>query len=78
MSSRRQNELRFGSWSEKSDGGRIYRRTVSGKSGWSAKYLKEVDSEEQTLRFWQEIFDEAGALREIHQKFPFDTGHRKV
>jgi hypothetical protein len=60
------------------DGGRIYRRTVQGKSGWRATYCKEVDAEEITLRFWQEIYDGKGNLRETHEKFPIDTGHRKV
>lgn len=33
---------------------------------------------EQTLRFWQEIYDEQGRRVEIHEKFPVDNGHRKV
>jgi hypothetical protein len=65
-------------WSDKPDGGRIYRRSVQGKTGWSATYQKEVDAAEQTIRFWQEIFDGDGTMREIHEKFPFDSGHRKV
>lgn len=77
MSSRKQNERRFNSWSEAVDGGRIYRRTVQGKYGWSATYFKEVDAEDNTLRFWQEIYDTNGVLRETHAKFPIDTGHRK-
>jgi hypothetical protein len=28
--------------------------------------------------FWQEIYDQAGILVEVHQKFPVDEGHRKV
>jgi len=29
-----------------------------------------VDAEENTRRFWQEIYDEKGRLVEIHEKFP--------
>jgi hypothetical protein len=78
VNSRSQNKRRFESWSPADSGGRIYRRTILGKRGWSAIYYKEVDLEETTLRFWQEIFDSNGILREIHAKFPVDTGHRKV
>jgi hypothetical protein len=41
-------------------------------------YCKEVDALETTIRFWQEIYDERGVLVEIHEKYPVDTGHRKV
>ena len=78
MSSRRQNELRFTEWDELPGGGRLYRRVITGRSGWRAVYCKEVDSNESTQRFWQEIFDEEGRLREIHEKFPVDRGHRQV
>jgi hypothetical protein len=46
--------------------------------GWRARYLKEVDASETTVRFWQEIHDAAGKLAEIHEKFPVDKGHRKI
>jgi YD repeat-containing protein len=39
---------------------------------------KEVDSAEVTRRFWQEIYDDQGRLVEVHDKYPVDTGHRKV
>lgn len=78
VSSRAQNERKFGGWDSTAGGGRIYRRQIAGRSGWSAAYCKEVDADENTLRFWQEIFDETGRLREIHDKFPVDHGHRKV
>ena len=43
------------------------------------RYLKEVDSGETTLRFWQEVYDDQGKLVEIHEKFPVDEeGHQKV
>jgi hypothetical protein len=43
-----------------------------------ARYLKEVDADETTLRFWQEIYDGTHQLVEIHHKFPVDQGHQKV
>jgi len=45
---------------------------------WKARYLKEVDSQEKTVRFWQEIFDERGVLVEVHHKYPKDLGHRSI
>ena len=78
MSSRTANERKFGTWETTATGGRIYSRLIAGRSGWSAAYRKEVDDKENTVRFWQEIFDESGRLREIHEKFPVDRGHRKV
>jgi hypothetical protein len=78
MGSRSQNERKFGRWETKPDGGRCYRLDIIGRSGWVARYLKEVDSAENTLRFWQEIYDGEGKLVEIHEKFPVDKGHRKV
>jgi hypothetical protein len=45
---------------------------------WLARYLKEVDADENTMSFWQEIYDETGKLVEIHEKFPVDKGHQKV
>lgn len=58
--------------------GRRYWLDVIGRHGWRARYLKEVDASETTIRFWQEIYDEAGVLVELHQKFPVDEGHRRV
>ena len=78
MSTRRQNEVKYGSWQELPGGGRRYSYELIGRSGWKARYLKEVDAEETTLRFWQEIYDEHGRLVEVHEKYPVDYGHRKV
>jgi hypothetical protein len=78
MSTRSQNEKRFDRWEELPGGGRRYRLDVVGKLGWLARYLKEVDQDEVTIRFWQEIYDDTGKLIEIHEKFPVDKGHRKV
>ena len=58
--------------------GRLYQIDVQGRSGWSARYLKEVDSSENTLRFWQEIYNELNQLVEVHEKFPVDKGHTKA
>jgi hypothetical protein len=78
MSTRQQNERKFGAWDALPDGGRRYWLDVAGRAGWSARYLKEVDAAETTLRFWQEIYDHQGRLVEIHEKYPVDNGHRKV
>ena len=78
MSTREQNEKKFGNWNELPDGGRRYWLDVTGRHGWRAHYVKEVDEQETTVRFLQEIYDEQGALVELHEKFPMDKGHRKV
>lgn len=78
MSTRAQNEKKFGAWDELPGGGRRYRLDVTGRLGWRARYLKEVDAVEATLRFWQEVYDDQGELVEIHEKFPVDEGHQKV
>jgi len=78
MSTREQNEKKFGNWNELRDGGRRYWLDVTGRHGWRARYVKEVDEQETTVRFLQEIYDEQGALVELHEKFPVDKGHRKV
>lgn len=78
MSFRVQNERRFESWTVRTGGGRIYQRQVVGRNGWRAIYFKEVNEDEKTVRFWQEIFDSCGNLQEVHEKFPVDTGHRKA
>lgn len=78
MSTRVQNEGKFGQWEELSGGGRRYRLDVPGRLGWRARYLKEVDANETTLRFCQEIYDDQGKLMETHEIFPVDKGHQKV
>ena len=59
-------------------GGRRYLLDVPGKLGWLARYLKDVDANGNTVRFWQEIYDDRGKRVETHEKFPVDKGHRKV
>lgn len=78
MSTRAQNERKFTQWDDLPGGGRLYRLDVPGRLGWSARYLKEVDAAETTVRFWREIYDDHGKLVEVHEKFPLDQGHRKV
>jgi hypothetical protein len=78
MATRKQNEKQFDSWTELEKEGRIYKQVVPGKRGWIAVYYKEVDKQETTVRFWQEIRDQDGVLREIHEKNPTDKGHQKL
>ena len=78
MSTRTQNEKKFGNWHELPEGHRRYWLDVVGRLGWRARYLKEVDAQEITLLFWQEIYDDQGKLVEIHEKYPVDRGHQKV
>lgn len=78
LSKRTQNEKKFGQWEELSGGARLYRLEVRGRLGWLALYKKEVDSGEETIRFWREIYDDQGRLVEIHEKYPLDIGHKKV
>jgi hypothetical protein len=75
---RQQNERKFGNWRELPDGGRQYWLEVEGRSGWRARYVKEVDADDSTVRFFQEVYDGDGTLREVHQKYPVDLGHQRV
>ena len=58
MSGRGQNEKKFGNWTDLPGGARRYWLDVVGRMGWRARYLKEVDGQEATVRFWQEIYDD--------------------
>ncbi len=75
---RAQNERKFGIWDELPDGGRRYSFEVKGRSGWRARYVKEVDAEESTVAFYQEVYDSERRLREVHHKYPVDLGHQPV
>ncbi len=75
---RRINERKFGTWAELPGGGRRYSYKVEGRHGWEARYIKEVNQIEETLRFYQEIYDDNGKLVEIHEKYPDDKGHKKM
>lgn len=78
MSTQSQNERKFGHWEELPSGGRRYWFEVAGRHGWKARYVKEVDADENTVRFWQEIYDDQDTLVEIHEKYPVDKGHRQI
>ena len=75
LQKRRQNERKFGKWEDLPAGGRKYSCEVLGRNGWRARYVKIVGSEEETLSFYQEIYDNNGRLVEVHHKCPFDLGH---
>jgi hypothetical protein len=75
---RRLNEKKFPDWEELPGIGRRYWLNVQGRHGWKARYIKEVDRHEETIRFYQEIYDSDGNLIDIHDKFPVDKGHKKL
>lgn len=75
---RRANEKKFSHWVELPTGGRRYWYDVIGKNGWKARYVKEVDGEETTTRFAQEIYEPGDRLVEVHEKYPVDLGHRRI
>lgn len=75
---RQLNERKFPSWENLSDGGRKYWFEVEGKHGWKARYVKEVNEREETLKFYQEVYDKDGRLVELHEKYPEDKGHQKA
>lgn len=77
-SKRRRNETKFGQWEDLESGGRRYWYDVTSEMRWRARYVKEVDAEEKTTRFAQEIYDPQGTLMEVHEKYPVDRGHQKV
>ena len=78
MASREQNEKKFQRWEELPGGGRRYFRDFTGRAGGRARYIKEVDATEKTVRFAQEIYDGSGRLISIHEKFPVDLGHEQL
>ena len=65
------NEKKFPNLENLPDGGRRYWLEVKGKHGWKARYIKEVDVFEETVRFYQEIYDGAGNLIESPRKISF-------
>ena len=78
MSTREKNERKFPNWEILETGGRRYWLDIQGRHGWKARYVKEVDAKEETVQFYQEIYDETGKLVEVHHKYPLDHGHQKV
>ena len=71
-------ERKFKHWEELPDGGRRYVREFAGSAGGRARYIKDVDSNERTVRFAQEIHDQTGRLIAVHEKFPVDLGHKQL
>ena len=53
-------------------------REFVGRAGGRARYIKEVDVNERTIRFAQEIYDAIGRLVAVHEKFPVDLGHKEL
>lgn len=78
MSTRPHNERKFEHWEDWPRGERRYWLDVASRSGWKVRYVKEVDANEVTLRFYQEVYNEIGEMIEVHHKYPVDLGHRKV
>jgi hypothetical protein len=78
VSTRQQNERKFTHWEDLPHGERRYWLDVASRSGWKVRYVKEVDTNEVTIRFYQEVYNEIGELVEVHHKYPVDLGHRKV
>ena len=78
MNKQQRNERKFKNWTALQGGGRQYWYDVPGRQGWKARYVKEVNKSEETVRFYQEIYDQEGQLVEVHQKYPEDTGHQRV
>jgi len=77
VTTRAQNERKFKQWEELPDGGRRYGYDVPGRFSYLARYVKIVDSDEMTLKFYQEIYDADGKLVSVHEKFPEDRGISK-
>jgi hypothetical protein len=75
---RQLNKKKFPDWEELPGGGRKYWFEVKGRHNWKARYIKEVDAMEETVKFYQEIYDSKGNLIEIHEKYPLDKGHKKL
>jgi len=62
---RQLNEKKFSNWEKLPDGGRKYWLEIKGRYGWKARYVKEVDAMEETVKFYQEIYDGDGNLMVI-------------
>ena len=77
MASRAQNERNstLGKTCRTADG--VMFVTSSDALG-DARYIKEVDADEKATRFAQEIYDPAGRLTAVHEKFPVDLGHKQM
>jgi hypothetical protein len=80
---RKQNERIWPHWQDLPESRRRYWLRREGFVWGHQVLFKEVvfnpeTQLEQTTRMWQEIYDDHGELVESHQKYPTDTGHRKL
>lgn len=75
---RKKNECKYENWKELHNGGRLYWYDVIARHGWLSRYNKEVNTDEITTRFYQEIYNKKGNLVEFHEKYPEDKGHQKI
>lgn len=75
---RKKNEKEFSFWENTPAHGRRYWFDVAGRNGWKARYIKEVNEKEETISFWQEIYNNQEELVEVHYKYPIDKGHVKI
>lgn len=78
VATRKSNERRFPQWDDLPNGGRRYYSVKTGKVKNYARYVKMVDANEVTISLVQEIYDDAGKLIAVHQKYPTDTGHQFI
>ena len=78
MDKRKLNERKFKEWRQLENGEREYKMEIFGRTGWKAVYVKVVDEKENTLEFYQEIYNADNQLVEIHEKYPIDKGHKKL
>ena len=69
---------KFSNFKELPDELRLYWFEIEGRTGWKTRYVKIVDRDEVTVSFRQEIYNEEMILVEIHEKYPIDSGHKKV
>jgi len=51
---RRLNEKKFPEWDNLPGGGRKYWLEINGRHGWKARYVKEVDIMEETVKFYED------------------------
>jgi hypothetical protein len=65
---RRQNERKIGAWDELPDDRRRYLYEVQGRHGWCARYVKEVDASERTVKFYQESYVTSQKVRVISRE----------
>lgn len=78
MARRKRNERRFKHWEDLPNDARRYWYDSEREDGFTIRYIKVVNANEQTMALIQEVYDRSGKLVEVHEKFPVDRGHRRV